>query len=73
METKMKLTHVLLKLAGKDNFVLDERISAGYLVRICWKYGWMLIRGIMQAAFYQNIGFSLIGGKLPDDDFYYKK
>jgi NitT/TauT family transport system substrate-binding protein len=25
------------------------------------------------AAFYQNIGFSLIGGKLPDDDFYYKK
>jgi len=35
----------LLKIAGKDDFALDDNISTRYLIGICWKYGWMLIRG----------------------------
>ena len=35
----------LLKIAGKDDFELDPDISSGYLLRICRKYGWMMVRG----------------------------
>jgi len=41
----MKLRQLLLKIAGKDGFQLDSRITNGYLFRICWRYGWMMVRG----------------------------
>jgi len=59
----MELTRILLKLAGKDNFNLDERISLGYIMRICWKYGWMLVRGTAHSACHKNISKSIFVGK----------
>lgn len=41
----MKFRTILLKIAGKDNFELDHNIGNLYLLRICWKYGWMMVRG----------------------------
>lgn len=34
-----------LKLAGKENFQLDPAIEERYILRQCWKYGWMIVRG----------------------------
>ena len=45
----MKLANTLLKIAGKNDFTLDERINFGYIIRICWKYGWMFVRGALYA------------------------
>jgi len=41
----MSMREELLKIAGKDNLIIDKRISTGYLIRLCWKYGWMMVRG----------------------------
>lgn len=59
----MKLTHILLKLAGKDDFALDARIGLGYIVRICWKYGWMLVRGILRSFGSKHIARNIFVGK----------
>lgn len=59
----MKLTHILLKFAGKDDFALDARIGLGYIVQICWKYGWMLVRGILRSLGNKNIARSIFIGK----------
>lgn len=42
----MSLIEKMLKIAGKDNFELDKRISTAYIMHLCWKYGWMLVRGM---------------------------
>lgn len=41
----MSLIEKILKVAGKDHFHIDERIGISYICRLCWKYGWMMIRG----------------------------
>lgn len=41
----MSVIDVLLRIAGKDNFQLDPDIDTGYILRQCWKYGWMMVRG----------------------------
>lgn len=41
----MSVIDVLLKIAGKDNFQLDPNIDTVYILRQCWKYGWMMVRG----------------------------
>lgn len=51
----MNIRKELLKIAGKDNFELDDRIPTSYIIRICLKYSIMLVRG-----FFQSIGFHKI-------------
>ena len=41
----MAIIDKLMKIAGKDDFQLDERISTVYILRLCWRYGWMMVRG----------------------------
>lgn len=41
----MRVLDVLLRIAGKDNFQLAPEIDIGYILRQCWKYGWMIVRG----------------------------
>ena len=36
----------LLIIAGKSDFELDPCIGIVYMVRLCWKYGWMTGRTI---------------------------
>lgn len=59
----MRLKNQLLKIAGKEKFTLDKKVSLLYLVRICWKYGWMLIRGILCALGHKNIANCIFVGK----------
>ena len=59
----MNVTGILLKLAGKENFKLDERIGTTYIMRICWQYGWMLVRGIWCGTFHKNISKKVFVGK----------
>ena len=44
----MDIRNKLLKLAGKEKFHLDDNIPFSYLVRLCWKYGWMYICGFLR-------------------------
>jgi hypothetical protein len=41
----MSIRNKLMKIAGKDNFELDPHIKTSYILRLCIKYGLMLIRG----------------------------
>lgn len=41
----MHLIQKLLKIAGKENCQLDKDIGTSYILRLLWKYGWMLIQG----------------------------
>ncbi len=41
----MAIVDKLMKIAGKDDFQLDGRISTVYILRLCWRYGWMMVRG----------------------------
>lgn len=41
----MSIKDKLMKIAGKGDFELDPRIKTSYIVRLCIKYGVMLIRG----------------------------
>lgn len=59
----MSLTEKLLRIAGKDNFNLADDISTNYVFRLCWKYGWMMIRGRIFAIRHKNISNSTFIGK----------
>lgn len=59
----MNIKIKLLKIAGKDNFTLDEAVSTKYLFGICWKYGWMLIRGKLFSLGYAHIANDVFVGK----------
>ena len=59
----MEMLNVLLKIAGKNNFVIDDRIGLTYLVRVCWKYGVMGIRGMFKSFGYKNISPWIFWGK----------
>ena len=59
----MKIIDKLLKIAGKDNFKLDPEIGTGYILRQCWKYGWMMIRGKIFSLRHGNIAKNIFIGK----------
>ncbi len=59
----MSIKKSLLKIAGKDNFEIDERIGNAYLIAECWRYGWMLIRGKVFSLGYSNISKTVFIGK----------
>ncbi len=59
----MPLTKHLLKLAGKDGFELDKRISNGYIFSLCMRYGLMMIRGKMFSLGNKKISKSIFVGK----------
>ncbi len=55
----MKLINKIAKIAGKENFEIDEKIEISYVIRICLKYGMMKIRGI-----YKSIGKKYISSNI---------
>lgn len=59
----MSLTDRMLKMAGKEGLELDERISSGYVRRLCMKYGLMMIRGRFFSLGRKNISSSVFVGK----------
>lgn len=59
----LSIKKVLLKMAGKTDFELDSRISMWYIVRTCWIYGWMMVRGILRSIGYKDISSSVFIGK----------
>ena len=52
----------LMKFVGKDNFKIDDRITTRYIIRLCWKYGWMSLRGRAIAIGHSNISKSVFLG-----------
>lgn len=62
-EKMMNVLDKLLKLAGKENFRLDPTIGAGYILRQCWKYGCMMIRGRAFSLGYKQIANNVFVGK----------
>ncbi len=58
----MSIKNVLLKIAGKDNMNLDEHISFSYLGRICFKYGFMMLKGYIISVPYKGISSKLFVG-----------
>lgn len=59
----MRLINKLAKLAGKENFTIDENIEISYLIRLCYKYGIMKIRGIIRKTGYKKISINCFIGK----------
>lgn len=59
----MNVIEKCLKLAGKKDFHMDERIGVGYILRICWKYGWMMIRGKLLSVGRPRIAGSVFVGR----------
>lgn len=59
----MSLTNYLLKMSGKENVHLDRRISTMYIIQLCWRYGWMMFRGIFFSLGYRNISKKIFTGK----------
>lgn len=59
----MRIVDKLLKIAGKDNFQLDPQIDTEYILRQCWKYGWMMIRGKFFSMGYEKIANNIFVGK----------
>lgn len=59
----MSILDVLLKIAGKDNFQLDPDIDTVYIIRQCWKYGWMMIRGKVFSFGNEKIAKNIFVGK----------
>lgn len=57
------LKSYLLKLAGKGEFKLDDKIGFAYLLGICKKYGFMLMRGKLCALGFPKISNKLFIGK----------
>ena len=59
----MDIKKKLLKIAGKDDFELDPSISSGYVIRLCWKYGWMKVRGMLLLMKNRGIARDVFVGK----------
>lgn len=59
----MSLKQKLLEIAGKDSFELDPHISTKYVLRLCFKYGFMLIRGKIVSIGHKQISSSVFIGK----------
>ena len=59
----MEIINVFLKIAGKENFVIDSRIENSYIIRVCFKYFFMKLRGFAKALFNKNIHNSIFIGR----------
>lgn len=59
----MSIKQKLLKLAGKDNFELDSQIDTSYVIKLCIKYGFMMLRGKIISLGHKNISSSVFVGK----------
>lgn len=59
----MYLKQKLLKIAGKDNFELDTSISTKYVLRLCFKYGFMMLRGKIVSFGCRHVSSSVFIGK----------
>lgn len=59
----MGILDALMKIAGKDNFQLDPEIDVGYIMRQCWKYGWMMVRGRVFSLGHKEIAKNIFVGK----------
>jgi len=59
----MKFINKIAKLAGKEKFEIDENIENTYIIRICFKYGFMKVRGLIKTIFNRNIHSSIFIGK----------
>lgn len=59
----MNLKTMLLKLAGKGDFELDNRIPLSYILNTCFKYGNMMLKGHCVSIGYRNISNSIFIGK----------
>ena len=53
----------LLIIAGKSDFELDPCIGIVYMVRLCWKYGWMMIRGKRLSFFHHGMASDCFIGR----------
>lgn len=53
----------MLKIVGKEELKIDENIGLSYIIKQCWKYGWMLIRGKFFSLFCKNVSKSVFIGK----------
>jgi len=58
----MTINSIMLKIAGKDKFELDDTIGIYYISKQCWKYGWMIIRGKIFSMFFRNISKNIFVG-----------
>lgn len=58
----MRTSSWLLKIAGKDNFDIDPNVGTGYILRLCWKYGLMMLRGKIIAIFHKQIASDIFVG-----------
>lgn len=67
----MGLKEKLMKIAGKDNFKLDKRIESPYIIRLCIKYGFMILRGKLRSLGYPGLSRDIFIGK--NVKFYSKK
>lgn len=59
----MRFIDRILKIAGKEDFHLDDHISNGYIFQLCWKYGWMMVRGKLFALGNNHIANNIFLGK----------
>ena len=63
LNMKNTLLKFLLKLAGKPNLQLNKQIDFMYLLGVCQKYGFMLLRGKFTALGHSKISNSIFVGK----------
>lgn len=59
----MSFVEKCLHLAGKKDFHMDQRIGLGYIMGICWKYGWMMVRGKFLSFGRKKIAGSVFVGR----------
>ena len=59
----MNIFDMALKVAGKNDFIIDDKISKTYLIRLFWKYGCMMLRGNIVSMGYKNISNRIFVGK----------
>lgn len=57
------MTDILLKIAGKEDFHLDQAIGMTYILRLCWKYAWMMVRGKFFSFGQKHISHKIFVGK----------
>lgn len=59
----MAIVDKLLKIVGKDEFQLDRRITTSYIWMLCWRYGWMMVRGRLLSFGHNKIARDIFVGR----------
>lgn len=59
----MALVDKIMRIAGKNDLQLDNRIRTRYMLRLCWKYGCMMVRGKIFGLGYKRIANNVFVGK----------